>query len=339
MRLVDNIRNQPRTKRRTLLPKEVANVRNINVEYEQYRIMTFRDGVDALLSDNRKRGLSEDTNKYYLGHLTVYRRFIENVLEETVPISPNRRHLSAFIDYRTNTLGYGMNGVKTSIRAIKRYSSFIHSLGRSDIDELASFTMPKSSDNIIETFSELDIRRLLSVCDTQTFVGYRDYVVINFLLDTGVRLRELVDIRLEDVNMADGFVSILGKNRQYRSVPLSDMMANYLTEWTKVRGTSPSNHLFITQDDRKMSRRSVQERLMKYGKKADIQGVRVSPHTFRHTFAKMFVISGGDVFVLQDILGHSTLEMVRKYVRLYSKDLQRNHAIHSPLSKLNRIVR
>lgn len=339
MRLIDNIRNQPRTKRRTILPQEVTNVRNINGQYEQYRIMTYRDGVEALISDNRKRGLSEDTNKYYLGHLTVYVRFIENVLQETAPISPTQRHLSAFIDYRTNTLGYGMNGVKTSIRAIKRYSSFIHSLGRSDIDELASFTMPKSSDNIIETFSESDIRRLLSVCDTQTFVGYRDYVVINFLLDTGVRLRELVDIRLEDVNMADGFVSILGKNRQYRSVPLSDMMANYLSEWTKVRGSSPSNYLFITQDDRQMSRRSVQERLMKYGKKANIKNVRVSPHTFRHTFAKMFIISGGDVFVLQDILGHSTLEMVRKYVRLYSKDLQRNHAIHSPLSKLNRIVR
>ena len=297
--------------------------------------MTFRDGVDALISDNRKRGLSEDTNKYYLGHLTVYRRFIENVLEETAPISPTQRHLDAFIDYRTNTLGYGMNGVKTSIRAIKRYSSFIHSLGRSDIDELASFTMPKSSDNIIETFSETDIRRLLSVCDTQTFVGYRDYVIINFLLDTGVRLRELVDIRLEDVNMADGFVSILGKNRQYRTVPLSDMMANYLTEWTKVRGSSPSNYLFITQDDRKMSRRSVQERLAKYGKKANIKNVRVSPHTFRHTFAKMFIISGGDVFVLQDILGHSTLEMVRKYVRLFSSDLKRNHGVHSPLKQLN----
>lgn len=232
-----------------------------------------------------------------------------------------------------------MNGVKTSLRAIKRYSSFVHSLGRTEIDELATFTLPKSSAHLIETFSETEIRLLLTVCDTQTFVGYRDYVIINFLLDTGVRLRELVDIRLEDVSITDGFVNILGKNRQYRTVPLSDMMASYLKEWLKVRGSSPSNHLFITQDDRKMSRRSVQERLAKYGKKANIRNVRVSPHTFRHTFAKMFVVSGGDVFVLQDILGHSTLEMVRKYVRLYSKDLQRNHAIHSPLSKFSRTVR
>jgi integrase/recombinase XerD len=80
----------------------------------------------------------------------------------------------------------------------------------------------------------------------------------------------------------------------------------------------------------------VQERLSIYGQKARLQGVRVSPHTFRHTFAKMYIMRGGDAFSLQAILGHSTLDMVRNYVNLWGSDLQKMHRQFSPVEYLLR---
>lgn len=95
------------------------------------------------------------------------------------------------------------------------------------------------------------------------------------------------------------------------------------------------SYLFITQDDMKMSRKNVQDRIRKYGRMAGITNVRNSPHTFRHTFAKMAVQNGANIFELQKILGHKTLDMVRVYVNLFSRDVARAHAKFSPVENLN----
>jgi integrase/recombinase XerD len=85
-----------------------------------------------------------------------------------------------------------------------------------------------------------------------------------------------------------------------------------------------------------MKRRNVQERLTIYGSKVKLEGVRVSPHTFRHTFAKMYIMRDGDPFSLQALLGHSTLDMVRHYVNLWGSDLQKMHRQFSPVDHLLR---
>lgn len=84
-----------------------------------------------------------------------------------------------------------------------------------------------------------------------------------------------------------------------------------------------------------LSKRHFQERIHDLGKAALITGVRVSPHTFRHTFAKLFILNGGDAFSLQAILGHSTLDMVRHYVNLFSSDVQEQHKKYSPIENLS----
>jgi len=110
-----------------------------------------------------------------------------------------------------------------------------------------------------------------------------------------------------------------------------------LKKYLRVRGDIPGNlYLFISSEDQPMRRRNVQERLIVYGSKARLEGVRVSPHTFRHTFAKMYILRGGDPFSLQSLLGHSTLDMVRHYVNLWGSDLQKMHRQFSPVAHLLR---
>lgn len=327
-------RNNAKTKRRTILPESHDNVRMDNAKHELPIVTSFDEGVRLLITDNKKRDLSEHTNAYYSGNLTLYRKFITDVLNEPCPVTPNKRHTEAFLSYRMNTLGKTLNACNIVLRAVKRYSSFMYDEGYAKKDELANFKLAKNRDTEIAVFSDIQVRRLLACCDVKTFVGYRDYVLIMMLLDTGVRLRELTDIKIVDVSIDNHHVRVFGKNQTYRHIPLSHSMKTALLKYLNVRGDSPCEHLFITQDDTPLRRRSLQERITKYGEMAGIDNVRVSPHTFRHTFATNYVKSGGDIFVLQTILGHSTLDMVRRYVRLYSPDLQRDHSKHSPLSRL-----
>jgi len=110
-----------------------------------------------------------------------------------------------------------------------------------------------------------------------------------------------------------------------------------LKKYLRVRGDISGNpYLFVSSEDKPIKRRNVQERLSIYGKKSGIEGVRISPHTFRHTFAKFYILRGGDPFSLQALLGHSTLDMVRHYVNLWGSDLQKMHRQYSPVDHLLR---
>ncbi|MNW55251.1 Tyrosine recombinase XerD [compost metagenome] len=99
---------------------------------------------------------------------------------------------------------------------------------------------------------------------------------------------------------------------------------------TQFRNSSPST-VFLLNNRKPLTYNQAYERIRLHGEKAGISGVRVSPHTFRHTFAKMYIKNGGDLFTLQKILGHHDISMVRKYVQMEQRDLQEQHAQSSPL--------
>src|SRR5699024_6446452 len=131
-------------------------------------------------------------------------------------------------------------------------------------------------------------------------------------------------------------IRIFGKDQNLRYDPFQAHFGRVLRPYLKIRRDSATDAIFITHDDAPMQGRSVQDMLRKYGKQASITDVRVSPHTFRHTFAKMYIQNEGDPFSLQKILGHSTMEIVRRYVNMFGKELDEAHRKFSPLSKLFR---
>lgn len=95
-----------------------------------------------------------------------------------------------------------------------------------------------------------------------------------------------------------------------------------------------TDYLFITRDNTPLSKKQVQDRIREYGKKAGIKNVRCSPHTFRHTFDKLCVLNGANAFQLQAILGHTSLEVTKVYVNLFSSEVQQGHAKFSPINNL-----
>lgn len=161
---------------------------------------------------------------------------------------------------------------------------------------------------------------MLAQPDKTTFVGYRDYCMMLVLLDTGMRLKELMGLTLDDLDLERGVIRLspeITKGRKYREAYIQKRCQEALRTYLKARGEAgvQSDALWISADSGDaLDRNGFQWRIRLYGKMAGIRGVRVSPHTFRHTFARMFITAGGDGLVLMQLLGHSSMDMVKRYV-------------------------
>jgi len=229
--------------------------------------------------------------------------------------------------------------VNCYLRSIRAFWSWLLSEEVVDSNPFTKIRIPKPPRKIIPTFSKPQFQTLLSVINTSTPEGYRDMSIILVLLDTGLRVSELTSLGLPDVRLAEGVLKVFGKGRKERLIPIGKASQRVLWNYVNRYRPQPANPrcdlVFLTKDGWPLTKNRIQKLMMKYGKKAGIEGVRCSPHTLRHTGAVMFLRNGGDVFNLQRLLGHSSLEMTRHYCELADVDVKRAHSIASPVDNLN----
>jgi len=183
---------------------------------------------------------------------------------------------------------------------------------------------------------------LLQQPDRDHFIGLRDYCFLLLLLDTGMRLSEALGLRLADVDLDGATVTVLGKGNKERRLGLSPRLLADLKPYLRKRaaaltalGLPDARWVFPNDVGGRLSAKAIQQRLRLYGQTAGIDGVRVSPHTLRHTYAVSFVRSGGDPFTLQKVLGHTSLETTRRYVELADDDVLRRQRELTPLATMN----
>ena len=192
---------------------------------------------------------------------------------------------------------------------------------------------------MIPTFTNSQIQQLLNVIDTSTAEGYRDYSIILTLLDTGMRVSELCTLKLDNVWLEDGMLKVLGKGNKERLIPIGKQVQRALWRYINRCRPEPANVnrdlLFLTKDGRPLTKDRVEKVMVRYANKVGLAGVRCSPHTLRHTAAVRFLRNGGDVFSLQRMLGHTSLEMTRRYCELADIDVKRAHITASPVDNLD----
>lgn len=198
--------------------------------------------------------------------------------------------------------------------------------------------IPRAAGKVIRAFSNAQLEELVNAVNTDMPEGYRDYAIILTLLDTGIRVSELTGLRLGDVQMEERTLKVMGKGNKERMVPFGKGVQRVL--WGYINRVRPgpalvrNDFLFLTADGRPLTKNRVEFRMKKYGSRAGITGVRCSPHTLRHTAAISFLRNGGDVFSLQRLLGHRSLEMTRRYCEVADVDVQNAHATASPVDNL-----
>lgn len=183
----------------------------------------------------------------------------------------------------------------------------------------ARVPLVKLEQQIVQPFSPDDIRRLLGAIDRTTKMGRRDYALVLFLLDTGVRASECVSVQLDDVDWERGRVRVLhGKGQKQRWVGLGEQAREALREYLPVRGDGPGPLFFSMRLKRGMHSHALNVLFSRLGVRAGV--AHVYPHRFRHTFATWAIRSQAREIDVQSLLGHSSLTMVQRYARTYSSE-------------------
>jgi len=280
---------------------------------------TFAMAIDYFILHCKAKGLSPRTVETYQAHLEAFRDFAGNVPLESI----TEEDLQAYILARQPDVSPAtINNHLRSLSVFLNYHK--HSVPINKV---------KEKRKVIEPFSDMQIKLLLKQPDKKTFPGLRDFTLIYLLLDTGIRIQEALNICKEDIK--EGFIKVTGKGNKERVVPIGQACRNALNEYLlAVEDISPDKPIFVSTYDNQLTRDRARRRLRLYSDKAGITGIRVSPHTFRHTFAKFYLLNGGDMFTLQKMLGHESLEMVRRYVEMLSGDVKEQHRKYSPLDSL-----
>jgi len=160
----------------------------------------------------------------------------------------------------------------------------------------------------------------------------RDRAIVLLLLDTGLRVSEAAGIRLGDLR-PDSSVKVMGKGAKERIVPIGSTARGAIVRYLGQRGPGPIEAPLFLGRRGALDWRGMQQVLKRLKARAGITG-RLSPHSLRHTFARSYLVNGGDVFSLQQILGHTTLDMVKRYVSLADADVAAKHRTASPADRL-----
>ncbi len=216
--------------------------------------------------------------------------------------------------------------VNDYIRALNAFLRWAHE--EQLVPVLVRFDFLREPQKVIQTLSEEHVKRILS-WKPSTWYDVRLQTLMALLLDTGVRIDEALTLRRDGLDMDAMTLKVVGKGRKERQVPFSPAMRGRLHRYLR---TTDHPVLFCAKSGAGLQQRNLLRAFHRLAGELQITGVRFSPHTFRHTFAVNYLKRGGNVFYLQRILGHTTLEMTNRYVRSLGIDDLRS--VHSGLTLL-----
>ena len=226
--------------------------------------------------------------------------------------------------------------VQTYVRALRGFFNWIYREGYTRENILANLRPPKAPRTLAEVLRDEEVGRILACIDPETSWGSRDSAMLIIMLDTGLRLSEVANLAMANAHLDEGYLKVMGKGAKERMVPIGGVAQKALLRYVYKFRPEPLNAsedtLFLTPEGRAMSANGVQMVIRRLALKSGVK--RLHPHLCRHTFATNSLMNGGDVFTLQQILGHTTLEMVRRYVNLASAHVRVQHRKFSPMDRM-----
>jgi integrase/recombinase XerD len=289
---------------------------------------------ERFMAMKRTEGLSRRTIEEYEVHFGYLLNYVgSDLAKEEITADVFR----GYVGWMLHDRGLSPVTANVRIRTMRAFIRFCFVEGYISVPIHEKIKTLKTDEDTIESFTTAEIKALLNAVDTSTFAGFRDFVMICTLLDTMVRISELLAIKRCNVNLKEGTIKLEAhetKTRRARTVPISSKTCKLLDEYLTETEEFGHDLLFLTYDGRPIVANSWRRRLSEYGEHAGISNKRVSPHTFRHTAALLYILNGGDPFSLQKILGHSDMSMVRKYIQMSNADVKRQHNTFSPLKNI-----
>lgn len=225
--------------------------------------------------------------------------------------------------------------VLTYYQHIRTLFNFIVAEGGLTVSPMQRIVRPTDRPDDILPFTSQQVEQLLAAAK-RSRQPRRDEALLWFLFDTGVRVGELSALCFSDLDMSARRAQVEGKGGKKRPVPFGKTTAKALWAYLNIDGRNNNEPLFLSERGDALTDSGIQKILRRLGKEAGIAVTRCSPHTFRHTFAVTFLRNGGNQFTLMQILGHTSLAMTARYVKLASADIEAQHREYSPADSLKK---
>ena len=285
-----------------------------------------------------ERGNSKATLDFYRRFYKKYTAYIMDCLN-TTPKELPIEHLtsgvaqSAFIHY-LETLNINQQTINSYLRGFRAFGNFCEEEGYID-----GFKCPikEVEPPIKEVYSDEELQRLLKKPDISNFVEFRSYCIISLILNTAARSNTILNIKICDLELEEGYINFnTTKAHKIVRLGLERKTKRDLEEWVNYwrigKGASPTDYLFCNEYGEQLSRGALAKSIAKYNNSRGVE--KTSIHLFRHTYAKKWITSGGDIISLARVLTHSELEMVKRYSNLYGSDVKKEIEEHSAISQL-----
>lgn len=269
-----------------------------------------------------ERGVSTHTLSAYRRDLVLYASYRSE--KGLGPVTATTaEQLSGFIAWlKSRTLPNGQpyadSSIARSVVAIRGYHRFLFGEEIVDVDITADLETPRAPRALPKALTVEEVTTLLDAPSAQTPAGWRDAAILELLYGAGLRISELTQLDIDDIDPVDRLIRVLGKGEKQRIVPYGEPAAEALDRWL-VRGrhtmTPDSAAVFVNARGGRLTRQGVWKVLQRYAKEAGIAR-SVSPHTLRHSFATHLLDGGADVRIVQELLGHASIATTQIYTQV-----------------------
>lgn len=279
-----------------------------------------------------EKGLSDKTNESYRNDLDVYKEFLANRGVYTVK-SISSDDIKDFLKERngieeTTTIAHNLT-------VIKNFHSYLlrQNIVNNDVSEFIE--RPKLRKYLPKTLSMEDVDRLLDIKLITPF-DYRNKAMLELLYGTGLRVSELINLTLTDIDYTNCIIRVIGKGNKEREIPLGEYSINYIKEYLKVRDKLLKNgvnsdKLFLNNHGKGMTRQGFFKNLKLILKEKGLNP-EVSPHTLRHSFATHLLSHGADLRSIQEMLGHSDISTTKIYTKVSDDQVKIDYDTYHPRS-------
>ena len=227
--------------------------------------------------------------------------------------------------------------IDTHVRSMRVFFHWLCQDGYTEKHVLERLKPPRLLKELTEPLSDMELSLIYSAIGGDTAWGGRDLAIVTTFLDTGLRRSELAELKVDDVHLEEGRLKVMGKGRKERIAPLGNSarrtLIRYFYHFRPHPFQGEGNTFFLTIEGEALTSNAVRLVVDRLAKRSGVK--RLHAHLFRHTFAVRFLMNGGNVFSLQQILGHTSLEMVKRYVNLAEAYVISEHRKFSPVDALN----
>ncbi|BCU52366.1 integrase/recombinase XerD [Staphylococcus auricularis] len=279
-----------------------------------------------------EKGLSENTIGAYRRDLNKYQTYLTN---------HHINHID-FVDRTTIQQCLGeLHDEGASAKSIARFISTIRSFHQFALrekyaakDPTVLIETPKYERRLPDVLEVDEVVRLLETPDTNKKKGFRDRTMLELLYATGMRVTELIDLEVEDVNLIMGFVRVYGKGDKERIIPLGETVIDYLQTYIddirpQILKHTVTDTLFLNLHGKPLSRQGIWKMIKQYGIEAQINK-KLTPHTLRHSFATHLLENGADLRAVQEMLGHSDISTTQLYTHVSKQQIRKMYQTYHP---------